>query len=110
MTEVRKYKTKPVVIEAMEWDGTAEGATPIIDWVLANGGTARYHSLNLSRDNKLLPESLVIATLEGDMHAAPGWHIVKGLLGEFYPCAPEALKAKYDFINDRGDLVPPYDR
>lgn len=27
----------------IQWDGTAEGATPIIDMILRRGGTARYH-------------------------------------------------------------------
>lgn len=27
----------------IQWDGTAEGATPVIDMILRAGGTARYH-------------------------------------------------------------------
>lgn len=29
--------------DPVQWDGTAEGATPIIDAILRDGGTARYH-------------------------------------------------------------------
>lgn len=39
----RKYQAHPVEVEAIRWDGTVEGATEIIDWVLAAGGTASYH-------------------------------------------------------------------
>jgi hypothetical protein len=38
-----KYRMKSFDIEAMQWDGTQEGATPIIDWVLSKDGTARWH-------------------------------------------------------------------
>ena len=31
---VEKYRKKPVEIEAVQWDGTAAGATPVIDWIL----------------------------------------------------------------------------
>jgi hypothetical protein len=37
MTAPQRYRKRPVVIEAMQWDGTPEGATPIIDWVLRSG-------------------------------------------------------------------------
>jgi hypothetical protein len=36
------YRARPT-IEAMQWDGTAAGATPIIDWVLTGKQSARYH-------------------------------------------------------------------
>jgi hypothetical protein len=38
-----KYRLRSFDIEAMQWDGTQEGATPIIDWVLSRNGTARWH-------------------------------------------------------------------
>lgn len=39
---MKRYRKKPVTIEAVQWDGTVEGATPIINWILDGGGTARY--------------------------------------------------------------------
>lgn len=43
-----KYRKKPVEIEAVRWDGTAEGATPIINWALSTGDFeetwASYHA------------------------------------------------------------------
>lgn len=32
------WRKKPLPVEAMQWDGTAEGAAPIIDWILASTG------------------------------------------------------------------------
>lgn len=38
------YYRKPVPVMAMQWDGTVEGATKIIDVVLEKYGVATYHS------------------------------------------------------------------
>lgn len=86
-----KFRKRPVEIEAMRWSGTfgggwAKDASRIIDWILANGGTARYH------DNP----SIAIDTLEGIITASPGDFIIKGVQGEFYPCKPDIFKATYE--------------
>ncbi len=111
----QKYRKKPVVIEAIRWDGTAESATTVIDWVLVNGGTARYH------DNAGAPgcpgshedgpfrfcdvkgcgwveggPTLSIDTLEGTMSAALGDYTIRGVQGEFYPCKPDIFDATYE--------------
>lgn len=41
---------------------------------------------------------VVIATLEGAMHASPGDWIIKGVKGEFYPCKPDIFAETYDII------------
>lgn len=81
------FVKKPVVIEAMEWDGAVSQATAIIDWMLANGGTARHHDG---------PSALSIDTLEGTMTAVPGDWVIKGVKGEFYPCKPDIFEATYE--------------
>lgn len=76
------YRKKPVVIEAMQWDGTAAGATPIIDWALDGGGTIRYHDE--------APTHLAVDTAEGTMSA------IKGVKDEFYPCKPDIFDVTYE--------------
>lgn len=88
---VQRYRKKPVVIEAMHWDGAVNTATLIIDWMLANGGTARYHDG---------PSALSIDTLEGTMTAVPGDYVIKGIKGEFYPCKEEIFEATYEPAGD----------
>lgn len=88
-----KYRKKPVVIDAMEWDGTAAGATPIIDWVLAGGGTARYHDHS---DPGQMDNGIDIDTLEGTMNASPTDWVIRGVQGEFYPVKPDIFAATYD--------------
>lgn len=82
------YRKKPVVIEAWQWDGTADGATPIITWVLDGGGTIRYHDE--------VPTHLAVDTAEGTMSAMPGDWIIKGVKGEFSPCKPDIFEAMYE--------------
>lgn len=86
-----RYRKKPVVIEAMQRDGTAAGATPIIDWILSNGGTATFDD----HDGRAV---LRIRTLEGDMEASAFDHVIRGVQSEFYPCKPEVFDRTYGAV------------
>lgn len=91
--QIRIARKKPVEIEFMVWPGSAANATPIIDWVLSQGGTARYHD-----DDDAHFEHLQIDTLEGTMRASVGDVIIRGIKGEFYPCKPDVFRDTYDII------------
>lgn len=98
-----RYRKKPVVIEARQWDGGPEAATPVIDWVLAGDGTARYHSAEPEPEDDVdvwptsaEPEHIAIDTLEGTMRAEAGDWIIRGVKGEFYPCKPDIFDATYE--------------
>jgi hypothetical protein len=101
---VRRYRKKPVVVEAAPWIGGALAATPIIDWVLAGGGTARYHEATPAikgQDGETVvfpacPERILIDTLEGAMRADVGDWVIRGVKGEFYPCKPAIFEATYE--------------
>ena len=87
----QRYRKKPVEIEARQWDGTAEGAAPIIDWILTNGGTAAYtcsDPARCSEHNGDTPHWISISTLEGTMTVSPDDWVIRGTRGEFYPCKP----------------------
>lgn len=78
-----KYRKKPVVIEAVQFDGTDES----VDWLypqLVSGEIGR--SCN----------RLHIKTLEGVMTANVGDYIIKGVNGEFYPCKPDIFEKTYE--------------
>lgn len=87
---MHRYRKKPVVIEAMQWDGSVEVATTIIDWILVGGGTARYHD----------EEVIVIDTLEGTMSLTRGNFAIRGVQGEFYPCKLDIFEATYEKVDD----------
>lgn len=94
-----RYRKKPVEIEAMQWDGTANGATRIIDWILGHGSTATYTCSNPDRcaeHDGDTPHAISIRTLEGTMRADLGDYVIRGLRGEFYPCKPDIFAATYE--------------
>lgn len=96
MTEPKKYRKKPVVIEAMRFTGGAESATPIIEWVLAGGGTASWSDDPTGGG----PDSMRIDTLEGTMRADIGDYIICGLASEFYPCKPAIFTNSYESVDE----------
>ena len=94
-TEALKYRKKPVEIEAMRWDGTAEGATPIIEW---SGWDVNYWCDEGGCGGTEGNHYLAIPTLEGRMLASPGDWIIKGVQGEFYPCKPDIFEQTYEVV------------
>ena len=84
---INKYRKKPVVIEATQYQGTEKSANEIKkDCPNANylGSEGHYF--------------LIIPTLEGDMRAEEGDWIIKGVKGEFYPCKPDIFEATYEKV------------
>ena len=78
-----KYRKKPVVIEAIQWN--KENTMEILKWV---GNKAYFH------------DSIYIKTLEGDHKATIGDYIIKGIKGEFYPCKPDIFEATYEKVEE----------
>ena len=105
----RRFRKLPVEIDALQWDGTAAGATPIIDWVLNNGGTARYASPQPETRvrgkvvREAVPALLAIDTLEGTMHGVAGDWIIRGVQGELYPCKPDIFAETYEQVRTYGN-------
>lgn len=96
---IKTFRKKPVVIAATQWDGTTDGATPIIDWILTNGGTARYACSDPNRcaeHDGDTPHRIEIDTLEGAIGASVGDWIIRGVQGEFYPCKPAIFASTYE--------------
>lgn len=89
MTGPQQFRTKPAHVEAMQWDGTAEGATPIIDWVLAGGGTARFRDWAWGNEIVADAGEVLLVAVAGD------W-IVRKSFGEFVPCTAETFDATYE--------------
>lgn len=94
-----RYRKKPVEIDAVQWDGTAEGATSIIDWILSSGHTATFACSDPDRcaaTDRDAPHTIQVHTLEGAMTATLGDWIVRGVKGEFYPCRDDIFTATYE--------------
>ena len=77
-----QYRKKPVVIEAIQYDG--DNWDDIEVWT--DFRAKHWRSSNV----------MAIETLEGTMTANVGDWIIKGVAGEFYPCKPDIFKATYE--------------
>ena len=96
-----KYRKKPVVIEAMEFEGTTSERMAVYQWIEAN----TQGSFDVNSDDPV-PASgvsidaatgfMVIATLEGVMQVKLGDYVIQGVQGEFYPCKPDIFEATYE--------------
>lgn len=82
--EPRKFKKKPIEIEALQFTGNNH--TEIHDFT---GGMMIYKGSNAP---------LFIKTLEGAMRASPGDWIIKGIQGEFYPCKADIFDETYEMV------------
>ena len=91
----KKYRKKPVVIEAVEWTG--ENLREIIDFVGLN--PSMYGVKFESYSELVAAEGLKIFTLEGPMEATIGDMIIKGVQGEPYPCKPDIFSATYEEVS-----------
>ena len=92
-----KYRKKPAVIEAWEWD---ESETTVRELILL--GLVRLSSEG-HRDDPDLCRKLVIKTLEGSHIVSPGDWIIQGIKGEFYPCKPDIFEATYEAVEEEDD-------
>ncbi len=94
----KKYIKKPVIIEAMQFDGSENSLNAIYDWMLASEymGSANGHGYDSTgaRDNG----EIRIETLEGIMVALPTYYIIKGVNGEFYPCREDIFIKTYEEV------------
>jgi len=78
-----KFRKKPVVIDAVQYDGINESEIEQFVGISYVPG----------RDFK-------IRTLEGDMLASVGDWIIKGVNGEFYPCKPDIFEKTYEAVGE----------
>lgn len=77
-----KYRKKPVVIEAIQYEGN-------------NLDEIESFAKSIFEYNN---EKLTIRTLEGNVCASLGDYIIKGVNGEFYPCKPDIFEKTYEVV------------
>ena len=86
-----KYRKKPVVVEAFQFDGDfsdRNGNYYVPEWAV-KGLKREYFTFDYSGE-------LYIYTLEGKMLVSVGDYIIKGIQGEFYPCKPDIFHKTYE--------------
>lgn len=87
-----KYRKKPVVIEAFQFDpeSVVNKAAPSKD--LAWNGQVYA--------DKESPTGYSIDTLEGKHEVTPGDFIITGVKGETYPCKPDIFALTYEAVDE----------
>jgi hypothetical protein len=87
---IKKYVKKPVVIEAVKWDGN--NLDEILTWC---DGDATYEPMS-SGGNVIVIQTLESNSEVKTRHAATvNDYIIKGIKGEFYPCKPDIFTETY---------------
>lgn len=85
------YRKRPITVEARRIDAN--------DWATV-ADIAEWCGADLvDVDNFLAYDDnavMAITTREGVMYAEDGDWIVRGALGEFYPCKPDAFEASFE--------------
>ena len=85
---VKRYKKKPVFVEAVQWTG--DNCSEVIEF--ANHAVAITETI------------LLVPTLGGWLVAYPGDYIIKGVKDEVYPCKPDVFEESYDLVIEEGSL------
>lgn len=90
----QRFRKRPIVIEAVQLDGTQEAWEAAIQF-LGGSATGAFNG-----SDGPYKGWLYIDTLEGQMTALNGDWIIKGVQGEFYPCKPDIFAATYEPAGD----------
>lgn len=91
MTKVKRFKTKPVEIKAIQWTGQNFG-----DVKEFAGEKVFIGKQPENFEGSPLIDVLHCRTLEGTMWATVTDYIIQGLEGEFYPCKESIFNKKYE--------------
>lgn len=84
-----EYRKKPVVVNAIENTGDWEKVKEWLDEFDVGGQPVK--SIQMMDEGVIL-----IDTLEGQHRADVGDYIIRGVMGEFYPCKPDIFKITYE--------------
>ena len=85
---IKRYRKKPVVIRAIQFNG--HNWAECEDFIA--GEPLMHPQWMMEYDH------LDIRTLEGVMRADVGDYIIKGVMGECYPCKPEIFEKTYEEV------------
>lgn len=89
---IQKFRKKPLVIEAIQWEGN--------NWDEVHNFMQEFHGSKIAYEDAeelaIKTGELNIRTLEGVMTAIKGDWIIKGVNGEFYPCKPDIFEKTYE--------------
>ena len=87
-----KYRKKPVVIDAFQFY-----VDPMPDWFMDKLTSNDVTLVKCNYKRYSIEEAYCeIETLEGVMIGNGGDYIIKGVMGEIYPCKPDIFEQTYE--------------
>jgi len=92
---MKKYRKKPVVVEAAQWFKMGDVSEAEIKMYLQLEDRVIKDCSGCKKD---LNEHGLCSTLEGEYIVCPGDYIIKGIKGEYYPCKPDIFAATYEEV------------
>jgi hypothetical protein len=95
---MKKYRKKPVIIEAFQFTRETIESHLLDDVSLPEGIECTRASFN-KKERTVWDYVVRIDTLEGEAYKVKeGDWIIKGIKGEFYPCKPDIFEATYEEV------------
>ena len=96
-----KYRKKPVVIDAFQYEGDLKGSDGnyyVPDWaVVAFEDGVMYYDNFVPGEP---PCELFINTLEGIHHVSINDYVIRGVKSELYPCKPDVFEQTYEKVEE----------
>lgn len=89
-----KYRKKPVVIEAFQYDGDLRRANG--DYYVPKWAVDAFEKGVMFYKSDAEPMQLFIKTLEGSMLVSVNDFVIQGVNGELYPCKPDIFEKTYE--------------
>lgn len=91
MADVKEFRKKPVVIQAIQWDGTLSGMDEILS-VFTDIRTVAKTSHPPTNTCSFWK----IGTLEGSHEVSAHDFVIRGVKGEYYQCKPDIFFMTYE--------------
>ena len=92
-----KFRKKPVVIEAVKWDGSPASWKVLYEFARDESGMPLVAGPHPNDDVHIMTREDGEGTPWQVQHiASKGDWIIKGVKGEFYPCKPDIFEQTYE--------------
>lgn len=91
---MKKYRKKPLIIEAIQWNG--KNFDECMNFMGETcGNKIAYEEYE---EQCISWGEITIHKIDRDMTASKGDYIIKGVDGEFYPCKPDIFEKTYEEV------------
>lgn len=90
-----QYRKKPIIIEAIRWNG--KNFDEIMNFMKEDHGNKGAYEDACDHAHKT--KQIIISTPDGNMPALLNDYIIEGITGEFWPCNEDIFIATHEHID-----------